>query len=293
MKRVLVFLFVVLFTASLALLCTGCVMKTVKGELVTETYSIDAADSFIVKDLSMKVSGEGIGPTVDFVTDGGAPEVVVTMQKGMFDTVKLNQNGKKLTFSGKKRYVYLTDYDVKVTVKNCVFTDIELHGAVKATVEDGCLGSDVALDLSGASSLKGKTLTCNTFDLNESGASNVTFDTVVCAQMTADLSGASTFAVTTITVENAIVADASGASRYGFTNGAVPTLSVDLSGASSFDAIDVLTTTVTVDASGASLLKITCNGTITGDASGASTVEYKGAAATNVDTSGGSNVRKA
>ena len=291
MKRFLLLTLIFVFALTIAVLCTGCVVKTVKGELVTETCSLEGADSFVLKDLSMKVSGEGIGPTVEFVTDGGAPSATISMQEGMFDTVKLQQNGRNLVFSGKKRYIYLTDYEVKIVVKNCVFNSIDLSGATKATAEEGCLGGNLFVDLSGASRLEGKTIVGDSLNFDLSGASSLSFSSVTCSKMTLDLSGASTFTCPLVTAAD-INADLSGASKVSFTAGEANSLDVDLSGASNFDSPEFIVKTVHVDASGASKVAFTANdGTITGDASGASTVEYKGTASQSVDVSGGSSVK--
>ena len=291
MKRALLLILILLFAVTVAMLCVGCVVKKQSGEIVTETYTVTDADAFVLKNLSMKVSGKGIGPKVQFVSDGGETSVTVTMQKSMFDTVKLTQTGKKIIFSGNKRYVYITDYDVNGVVKNCVLNTIDLSGATTATADDGCLGSDLYIDLSGASRLDGTSVTCNAFNADLSGASKLSLTGISCSAMTVDLSGASSLTASTVTANN-IHADISGASHISFTTGSANTMHLDASGASTFGSIDFAVQTTYADVSGASTLSLTCNGgTITGDASGASHIEYKGTATVSVDTSGTSSIR--
>ena len=291
MKRAILFVLIAVFAVTAAVLCTGCVVKTVKGELVTETYSLESADSFVLKNFSIKVAGKGAGPTIEFVSDGGAPSATVTMQEGMFDTVKLQQTGSKLVFSGRRHCVYLTDYEVKIVVKNCVFNHVDLVGAAKATAEEGCLGGDLYVDLSGASHLNGKNIVGDSIKFDLSGASDVSLDSITCSKITMDMSGASTVSCPLVTATD-INADLSGASKVSFTAGEANSLDVDISGASSFDCPDFIVKDVHLDVSGASKVSFTANdGTITGDVSGASTVEYKGHATQTVDVSGGSSVK--
>ena len=291
MKRILPAILIVVLAAFAAAL-GGCVVKKQTGELTEKTYSVDAIDSFSVENLSLQKTDGSFGPTVVFVNDGGEREITVSMQKSMFDTVTPRQTEKKFVLSGKSNYVYLTDYDVKIVVKNCVLTKIGLHGAAQGTADSASLGENVGLELSGAARFVAEDVACHSFRLNASGASNAVFRSVVCSTMKTDLSGASAFRADLVTVTDSIDAEGSGGSEYSFTAGGAQTISVDLSGASRFHALAfVVTDAATIDLSGASSLKLTVNGTLDGSASGASSVEYRGSATADVNKSGGSTVR--
>ena len=291
MKRSLSVLLTVIFASLLIVTCTACINKKQSGELKTETYEVTGATSFKIEHVSLKKDGFGTGPTVEFVNDGGDPSVTVTMQESLFKYVKLDQKNNAITFSGSRLYTYETDYDVTLTVKNCVFNDIRLSGATKGTADSGCIGENFSLDLSGASSFRTGSLALKNFDLEASGASSVVFESIVCPSVKIDLSGASFFSATEIDATD-IDADESGASSVSISGGVATKASVKCSGASSFKAQELVTNETKVKLSGASSVYVCVNSSLTGSASGASDVYYKGEAQVSVDTSGSSQVHK-
>lgn len=291
MKRSFLMLLTIIFATLIILTCTACVSKKQSGELKTETYQVTDVTSFKVENVSLRKDGSGFGPTVEFICDGGEPSVTVTMQESLFRYVKLKQNDKAIVFSGNKLHRYVTDYDVTLIVKNCVFTDIRLSGASKASADSKCIGENFSLDISGASSFQSGILALKSFDLDASGASNAVFESIVCPDIDLDLSGASMFSATEISSSD-IDADESGASRIAIAGGAATKVSVDCSGASMFDAKNLITSETKIDISGASTVYVTANSSLTGRASGSSNVYCKGDAIASVSTSGGSQAQK-
>ncbi|MBR4800721.1 MAG: DUF2807 domain-containing protein [Clostridia bacterium] len=291
MKRLFFASFVIIFAIAIAITCVSCTTSRQRGDYVTKTYSVSDVHTVCVENLSLKKDGSTFGATVEFVCDGGEPSISLSMQESMFDTVKLNQYGQSVVVSGKKGCVYITDYDVKITVKNCVLTEIDLSYGCVATADAASLGDNLSIDLSGGSRLTAKTATCGAFELEASGGSRAVFDSISCSNMTVDLSGGSTFASSSVT-STSLRVEASGGSRTTFDVGSSESVSLEFSGASTFAGPRFNGETVSVDLSGGSRVNVSCSGRITGNASGGSTVEYQGAATVNVDTSGGSSVNR-
>jgi hypothetical protein len=126
----------------------------------------------------------------------------------------------------------------------------------------------VAMDVSGAATVKVGTLNTSRMSFNVSGAGNLFFDNLQAGSMSGELSGGSTLTAA----------------------GKVEDLKLEVSGAGSFKGQDLECKTAKVEASGGATATVWVTEDLDVNASGGATVAYYGSPSVSKDTSGGARL---
>jgi hypothetical protein len=175
--------------------------------------------------------------------------VSITIDKKLYEYLKIDQRGDTLRIGLKSGYVYINTVQ-RATVALPDLRRLELSGASKAVVSGFSVSHSLDFGLSGASRLDlGHTIAGNS-DFSLSGASQVN-GIIEMDDGDFSLSGASFLELEGSADD--ITIDASGASRINLPEFTVTTVSVNLSGAS--NAVVNVSTRMDVNLSGASSLE--------------------------------------
>lgn len=137
-------------------------------------------------------------------------KVVLSCNEKYQDDLRVVQNNTtlKIKMVGWKNYINL---DLKAEIHLPSLKKLQMSGASRVVLNN-LKGQNMTIDISGASSLKGKIDLSNTLEIDASGASSVKgLDLVINDQLSLDASGASN---ATLTVHGRIKADLSGASSF-------------------------------------------------------------------------------
>jgi hypothetical protein len=244
-----------------AVLASGCLLGVVTGSGNLISKEMDFSDFTRVE----------VGSAFEVeIIQADSYHVSVTADDNLFDYITVAKEGDTLKIALKPSYSYdFLTLRARVTMPNLYALD--LSGATKGTVSGFDSSADLALDLSGASSLAMSDMSALDISLEASGASRVT-GSIAAGDAEFDVSGAST--VTLAGSANDIDIEASGASHVGLGDFPVNNAEVKLSGASR--ATVNLSGRLDVDLSGASNLSYIGEPTM-GDISisGASTISSK------------------
>jgi len=249
MKLIAILLAVAAALAAMPTFLTGCgegTMDTVRGSGVVEIRNLNYSGFTRVENGSFVRQSTSFDINISYSNEFS---VSVTMDDNLFEYLEISRSGNRLKISmdGDTRYSYAdilveitmpevdgVDFSGAVSGSLSGFTsqrplEIRMSGASDITVDDMVAG-DLALDISGASSLKG-TAYIEDGDFEISGASIITLrgsgDLIV-----ADVSGASGLRTGNFNAANMDVRLSGASNGVIYTTG---TLDVDLSGASHLD----------------------------------------------------------
>ena len=270
-----------LFVLSALVLFAFSSCKKFAGDPITKEFIIDGFYS------ELEVSN-----AFDVIVSDAVDVVTVTAGENVMPNVVVDKVGNILKIY-LKPIAITGGNDMRVILPyNSDLRSVDLSGASEFHSEYGLYGSNVDVELSGASKFY-----CNIdavgVDIDLSGASDFYGD-ILAEDIDMDLSGASN-------IEGALTAynldlDLAGASEAILT-GAVDNLNVELSGASNIvrkvvgNVYSLICERCEGVISGASDAYIHCNGRIIVNLSGASNLHYTGNAdITGSTTSGGSNI---
>jgi hypothetical protein len=257
MKRVLLYL-VLGLVLLVPLGAAGCSVVTGSGE--TATWEMDYSDFNKVE----------IGSAFDVQINRAESFLVrITIDKKLYEYLKIEQRGDTLHIGLKTNYVY-RDTTQQATVNLPDLRRLELSGAAKATVTGFIMTHSLDFELSGASQL----------ELGHTIAGNSGFSLSGDSQVNGS-----------IEMDDGRF-DLSGASRVNLS-GTAKDISIDASGASNVNLGELAVLTVDVNLSGASYAVINVVNSMSIDLSGASNLEYIGNPKLGkIDMSGGSTLNK-
>ena len=256
-KLMLVLIVVVLFAGGCSFNPIGI---TGSGKMVSNSYAfenftkIEAGNTF---DVEIEQSEYF---SVEVFCDDNIVEYLEVEKKG--NTV----------FLGLENFQAYNNLDLKAIIKMPTVKKISGSGASDITIIDGfSLNHDLAVDLSGASSLTGD-FKANNLEINISGASDM-FGNLTIDDLNLDLSGSSS-----VTLE-----------------GTAHDLDASISGSSDAHLYDLTIKNANINLSGASDAFISAYGEISVDASGSSSLFYKDNDTVDIETvdlSGSSSLKK-
>jgi len=254
------FLTLVVTMLSVILLLPGC-YGVISGSGGLETRDFDYSDfSHVEVGSAFQVE----------VIQSASFDVSITADENIFDYLIVSKSGNTLEIRLKSGYSYRS-FTAEATILMPDLVHLQLSGATHGTIQGFTSSNDLAIELSGASSLFMTDIAANSIDLEVSGASNVSGDVVAGGNAELNISGASTVELSGLAED--LKADVSGASHLNLDDFPVHNADVELSGASNG--------TVNMD------------GTLDADLSGASTLHYIGEPAMgDINISGASNLSK-
>jgi len=196
--------------------------------------------------------------------------IFITMDDNIFDYLDVSKSGETLKIRLKSGYGYIS-YTTKAEITMPELYKLGFSGATSGTVEGFSSAQDLAIELSGASSLDMLGMTAGNVDFKISGASKLTGSIMAGGDAEFNLSGASSVNLSGLADD--LDAGVSGASRLDLENFSVNNASIGFSGASSGT--------------------VNMEGTLDANLSGASHLYYIGEPTLGViDTSGASNINK-
>ena len=276
MKRIVKGIFGVLFLV-LLISSVGCDRSlrklTLTGEVEEKEYLDLEGSSIVIKNIRID-DGINIKPVSVKFAKGTEKKIVVRAQESFFDSLKIKSSRYEITIEEKKKKKYLTD-EIEIEVYGYKFNSVSLAQA-KGTINQESLGSDVVIDISGASQLTVDYVNLTRVEAIASGASNMQFNNITADILRAEISGASK--LVTLNTEVA-TADSyiSGASSVLY-DGSCGNAKAKVSGASTYDASGLRTDYVKVNLSGSSTGRVYAEKTLEYSISGSSTLRYKGSA---------------
>ncbi|UCE97535.1 MAG: DUF2807 domain-containing protein [Dehalococcoidia bacterium] len=255
MKKTVMLMTAVLMVALMAAGCFGALRGS--GDLETRMFDysdfsrLEVGNAFEVK-----------------VWRAASFNIDITMDDNLFDYLNISKSGDTLEIRLKSGYSYIS-YTATIEITMPELGKLDFSGATSGMVNGFDLGQNLAIELSGASSLEMSDMVTASVDCKISGASS--------------LSGS-------ITVEGDIKFDVSGASSVALF-GAADDLDAEVSGASVLDLEDFPVSDVNVTFSGASNGTVNMDGTLNADLSGASHLYYIGEPILgDLETSGASSI---
>lgn len=278
-----------------------------EGEVITQEYEVNG-NRLSVKDIHVKQGTRTY--QADIILCGGTEKkVTISAQEPLLSHFTVKEANGTISICGKATENYVTE-SVTVGIYGYTFDTVSLS-CVRGTMEEGVIGENGTLylsgaseivvdtlnkksfnaDVSGASKLTVGTFSVESLELDLSGASFATADRMTCAEAEIELSGASNVSCSDATISS-LELEASGASRVTLT-GKGTEVKADLNGASDAKLGAFETQTMRISLSGASDANVYVAKTLTVSASGASSLVYHGdCALIENSVSGGSSVKK-
>lgn len=241
-----------------------------KGEIKTQTYEYKA-DKITIENISVKKSRLTICADVNLIYSN-ENKVCITAQENILSKIKVNSNNGKLLINGDKQFLYVTQ-SIKIDVYGSNFSELKFSNC-RVNADDGILGKNVKLHLTGASGAEFKNCSFEDFYVSCSGASFVSFKTLKGDTLKASFSGAGKGIAENLEL-NVLECILSGASEVEM-GGVVQTLNLNSSGASKYYGSKAVTQTALVQASGASDIHLNIEGECFANVSGASKIIYTG-----------------
>ncbi len=289
MKRIIVFLLLLVGLLSLSSCYSGINSKQTGNEITKEYETKDGIKALDINNIHIKIGNITKGPDLKII-DSTNKSVKIKMQESLADEITVKYSSNTLIINGSVTKTYECDYNVAIEISGYVFDDLDLSGAVNATVDSKALSGDsVELILSGASKIEVDTLTQAKIAVELSGASRIKCNSIKTSDINVTLSGASSIEALVSSAKCEI--DSSGASKVTFS-GSITKLDLEASGASRIKCDELIVNELEIKLSGASSASLIANSSINGELSGASELEYKGEAKVNVDTDTSSSVVK-
>ncbi|MFC1865830.1 head GIN domain-containing protein [Chloroflexota bacterium] len=196
--------------------------------------------------------------------------VSITTDDNIFEYIDIAKSGNTLNIRLKSGYNFRY-FTIEAVILMPDITHLKLSGATHGTVQDFSFSHDLAVELSGASSLIMTNIAAGRIDFEISGASRVSGNITADAAADFDVSGASTVEL----------------------SGSAKDLKADASGASHLELDDFPVSNADIELSGVSNGTVNTDGTLDADLSGASKLYYIGEPTMgNIDTSGASGISK-
>jgi hypothetical protein len=252
-------LIMTMLIAQLSLLasCVGFNVIAGTGEIITKNYDFSG---FSRIEVSTAFEVE--------VTPSKNYSIAVTAYENLYDYFEVTKPTVD-TLRIRMKPGSFTTSNPEVVITLPALNYLSLSGASHGSAKGFVSGSDLTLEVSGASSLV-IVIAAGKSDVEVSGASKLN------GSLTATDAGI----------------EISGASRAEI-NGFARTLDIEVSGASTADMFEFITQTASTNISGASTANLTVNGKLDVQVSGASTLNYKGTAEMgDIDISGASSMHK-
>lgn len=257
MKKAVMLMVAVLLLSCLAAGCYGAIRGS--GNLETREFNhsnftrIEVGTAFEVE-----------------VVRSDSFSISITMDDNLFDYLNVSKSGETLEIRLKSGYGYISHTAIaEITMPE--LRKLDFSGATDGTVSGFSSAQDLAVGLSGASSLDMVDMAAGDVDFGLSGASHLTGGMTADGDVRFDISGASSVILSGSADD--LDADVSGASRLALDDFPVNNASIELSGASNG--------TVNLD------------GTLNADLSGASHLYYIGEPTLGeLKTSGASSISK-
>ena len=257
MRKVLTLAAVIL---SVMLLLPGCY------GLITGSGNLDTRE-FDYSDFSRVEIGSAF--EVEIVQSASFA-VSITADDNIFEYIDISKSGNTLNIRLKSGYNFRS-FTTEAVILMPDITHLQLSGATHGTVQDFGFSHDLAVNISGASSLIMTDIATGNIDLEISGASRVSGNIAAGGDADFDISGASTVGL----------------------SGSAEDLKAGVSGASHLELDDFPVSNADIELSGASNGTVNTNGTLDADLSGASKLYYIGEPTMgNIDTSGASSISK-
>jgi hypothetical protein len=215
----------------------GCTSEVINGSGITDSWDMDYTD-FARLDINSGFDTE--------ISRGDTYSVQITIDKALYEYLRINQRGNTLHIGLKSNYTYANAIR-KAVVTLPDLSKLELSGGSKAIVSEFAAEHAVDFVLSGTSRMELKSISAGDSGFNISGNSRATGD-IVINNGDFSLSGVSTLELTGTGSE--IKINASGGSSIKLAEFSVTGANVKLSGDS--DAFIKVSDLLDVDLSGAS-----------------------------------------
>jgi hypothetical protein len=239
LKKAIIFLALILLLAA-PVLSGGCTHEVVSGSGENASWEMDYTD-FARLDINSGFDTE--------ISRGDAYSIKITIDKVLYEYLRINQRGNTLNIGLKSGYTYANAIrQAFITLPD--LSKLELSGGSKAIVSDFAAKHSVDFVLSGTSRMELKSISAGDCGFDLSGNSRATGD-ILINKGDFRLSGVSTLELTGVGSE--IEINASGESTARLAEFFVLDASVKLSGGS--DAVVKVNDHLDVNLSGASDLK--------------------------------------
>lgn len=257
MKKVVMLMVAVLLLSCLAAGCYGAVRGS--GNLETRDFDysnftrIEVGNAFEVK----VVRSDSFG-------------ISITMDDNLFDYLNVSRSGETLKIKLKSGYGYVSHTAIaEITMPE--LRKLDFSGATDGTVSGFNSAQDLAVGLSGASSLEMLSMAAADVDFELSGASHLTGGITTDGYVRFNISGASSVVL----------------------SGSADDLDADVSGASSLALDDFPVSNASIEMSGASSGTVNLDGILDANLSGASHLYYIGEPTLgDIETSGASSISR-